>query len=317
MTASRTLSAFRRVVRVVVVFFAVSTLIFSCLYVAPGSPEEAIVGPQSATPAVLAQVRKIYGLDAPVWVQYERFMKGVLTGDLGRSFQTGESVRTGIATRLAVTLPLAIGGFILAAILGVAGGVMASRRQGSPMDRGLIAMSVLTASAPTYATGMALLYIFGIWLGLFPVFDVSSHVDSAHLALPVLTLALAGAAPIMRITRLAMLAAQDRDDIAFARARGINERTIFIKYALRHASVLMVSACNVVLIFTLVGTAVVEVTFNLHGIGAYLIDSINLHDVPSVQGVALVVTACVVVANMCADILYHVIDPRIRHKPGS
>lgn len=313
-TVTRAKPVLWRIARVAVVLLLVSTLIFSCLYIAPGSPEEAIVGPQSATPDVLAQVRESYGLTDPIWVQYGRFLEGALQLDFGRSFHTGESVRSGIADRLAVTLPLAIGGFVLAAVIGIAGGVVAARRQGSLIDRGVVALSVITASAPTYALGMFLLYVLGIWLELFPVFSVGSGADINHLALPIIALALAGAAPIMRITRVAVIDAQERDDTAFARARGVPERAIFFKYTIRHAAVLIISACNVVLIFTLVGSAVIEVTFNLRGVGGYFIDSINSHDMPSVQGVALVITAFVVLTNMVADALYVAVDPRIRQK---
>lgn len=305
----------RRLLGAVVVLFVVSLLIFSCLYIAPGSPEQAIIGPQDATPAVLYQVRLDYGLDDPFFVQYGRFIKGAAQLDLGRSFQSGEDVAPGIVDRLGVTLPLGIAGFMLAAMLGIGGGIAAARRRGGTVDRGLVASSVFAASTPAYATGVLLLYIFGLWLGWFPLLGPGTGFSGRahHLVLPVITLALVGAAPILRITRVAMVSAFERDDVAFARARGVPHREVLWRYAFRHASVLILTVCSTTLIFMLVATAVIEQTFNLHGVGSYLIDAIGSKDIPVVQGLAIVATLLVVVINFVTDLLYAFIDPRIQH----
>jgi peptide/nickel transport system permease protein len=293
----------------------VSLLIFACLYIAPGSPEQAIVGPQDATPAVLAQVRHEYGLDKPFLTQYADWMKGVAQLDFGRSFQSGEQVATGIVDRLGVTLPLGLAGFLLAATMGIGGGIAAARRRGRLSDRGLVSASVFAASTPAYATGVLMLYVFGLWLGWFPLLGAGSGVSDRayHLVLPVIALALVGAAPILRITRVAMVDALERDDVAFARARGVPRREVLWRYAFRHASVLIVTVCSTTLISMLVATAVIEQTFNLHGVGSYLIDSIGSKDIPVVQGLAIAATVLVVGINFVTDVLYALIDPRIQH----
>jgi peptide/nickel transport system permease protein len=310
-----TVYAARRLAGAVLVVIVVSFLIFACLYVAPGSPEQAVVGPQKATPEVLHEIRKEYGLDDPFLTQYGHFLKGLVTLDLGRSFQAGESVRTGITERLGVTLPLGIGGFLVAAILGVGGGILAAQHRGRAVDRGLVGSSIVAASAPAYATGVLLLYVFGVLLAWFPVSGAGDGVSDRawHLALPIVTLGLVGAAPILRITRVAMVNALERDDVAFARARGVPARAVLFRYSLRHSAVLIATACSVVLIYMLVATAVVETAFDLDGVGAYLITAINKKDIPSVQGIAVVTTLIVVAVNLAMDLLYAVIDPRIQH----
>lgn len=304
----------KRIAAAVLVVIVVSFIIFSCLYLAPGGPEQAILGPMSATPDSLAQVRSDYGLDDPFMVQYVRFLEGTLTLDFGRSFQTHEAVGSGIVNRLGVTLPLALGGFLISVLLGVVGGVVSAQRQGSTSDKMLSATSIAAASVPVYATAILFLYIFGVELGWFPVSgDGDGLYDRAmHLVLPCIALGLVGAATMLRRTRVAMVAALARDDVAFARARGVPERAILFRYTLRHSAVILLTSCSVVLIFMVGGTAVVETAFGMNGVGSYLITAINNKDMPTVQGIATVITIFVVVVNLVTDMLYAVVDPRIQ-----
>jgi peptide/nickel transport system permease protein len=306
--------AVRRLAAAVLVIVVVSFVIFSCLYLAPGGPEQAILGPTAATPQTIAQIRAEYGLDDPFVVQYWHFLHGMFTFDFGRSYQTGESVRAGIANRLSITLPLALGGFLLSVLLGLAGGIVSAHRRGRAIDRILGAVSIAAASVPAYATAILLLYVFGVRLGWLPVAgDGQGTADRArHLVLPVVALGLVGAATILRRTRVAMVAALERDDVAFARARGVSSRHILFHYTLRHSAVILMTAASVVLIFMLAGTAVVETAFGLNGVGAYLITAINSKDLPSVQGIATVITVLVVAVNLVTDLLYAVVDPRIQ-----
>lgn len=314
-TSDFALFAARRIAGAVVVILVVSLLIFSCLYIAPGSPEQAIIGPNQATPEALEQVRVQYHLNDPFLSQYWRFLKGLPTLDFGRSFQTGQDVWTGITERLGVTVPLGIGGFLIAAVFGIGGGILAAQRRGKPIDRGLVGSSIVAASAPAYATGFVLLYLFGVVLAWLPVSGAGDGFGDrfTHLLLPMITLGLVGAAPILRITRVAMSQALERDDVAFARARGVSRRVVLFRYSLRHSLVMITTVCGIVLIYMLVATAVVEATFSLNGVGAYLVTSINNKDVPSVQGIAVVATFFVVIINLALDLLYAVIDPRIQH----
>ena len=304
----------KRIAAAVLVVLVVSFIIFLCLYLAPGSPEQAILGPTSATPETLAQVRAAYGLNDPFLVQYLHFLHGTLTLNFGTSFQTHESVDSSIVTRLGVTLPLALGGFVISVVLGVVGGVICAHRQDTGIDRLLSGGSIAAASVPAYATAILFLFVFGVKLGWFPVSGQGNGLSdrAMHLVLPCIALGLVGAATMLRRTRVAMVAALERDDVAFARARGVSERAILFRYTLRHSGVILLTSCSVVLIFMLAGTAVVETAFGMDGVGAYLITAINSKDLPTVQGIAIVITILVVVVNMFTDLLYAVIDPRIQ-----
>lgn len=304
----------RRVVASVLVVVVVSFLIFLCLYLAPGSPEQAILGPMSATPATLAEVRLKFGLNDPMLVQYWRFLRGIFTLNLGESYQSGQTVAQGIASRAAVTVPLAIGGFVVATVLGVWGGVVSAHHRGGLLDRVVGSVSIAAASTPAYAAGVVLLLVFGVELGWLPVSGDGSGLGgrAAHLVLPVITLGLVGAATVIRRTRVAMVSALERDDVAFARARGVPRREILLRYTLRHSAVIILTSASVVLIYMLAATAVVESVFGLNGVGLYLIAAINNKDLPAVQGVAVVITILVIVINLVTDLLYALIDPRIQ-----
>ncbi|GGO97226.1 ABC transporter permease [Wenjunlia tyrosinilytica] len=304
----------KRILASLLVVLVVSFLIFLCLYFTPGSPEQAILGPTAATPQTLAAVRKTYGLDDPLLVQYWNFLRGIPTLNLGRSYQSGQSVLEGIGSGAAVTLPLAVGGFFVATTLGICGGVAAAKRRGHLSDRLMGAAAIVAASTPAYATGVLLLVVFGVDLRWFPVSGNGSDVPSriSHLVLPVITLGLVGAATVMRRTRITVAAALERDDVAFARARGLPRREVLFRYVLRHAAVLILTSAGVVLIYMVAATAVVESVFGLSGTGTYLVSAINSKDIPAVQGVAVVITFLVVAINLVTDILYALIDPRIQ-----
>ena len=304
----------RRLLAAAGVVVVVSFLIFSSLFLAPGGPEKAILGPMSATPEALAQIRAEFGLDQPFVVQYARFLGGVFTFDFGRSYQTGEPVLGGIVDRMGITLPLALGGLLVSLVLGLVGGTYAAYRVGRPTDKGIGAVSMAFASIPVYATAILLLFVFGVQLRWFPIAGNGDNPwDTArHLVLPIIALGLVGAATIMRRSRVAIVDALARDDVAFARARGVSERSILFRYVARHAGVAILTATSVILIFMIAGTAVTETAFGLDGIGSYLITSINGKDIPSVQGIATVITILVVLINLVTDTLYAVIDPRIK-----
>lgn len=305
----------RRALAAVGVLLVVSLLVFGALYAAPGSPEEAIVGGQNASPQVLAAVRVRYGLDHSVAVQYLTFVEHAARLDFGTSFQSREPVLSGIVERLGITVPLGLAAFALAVALGIGGGVLAAVRRGTVVDRGATALSVVAASVPAYATGVLLLYVFGVVLGWLPLFGGGGGgIDRVrHLVLPVIALALTGMAPVLRLTRLGMIEALERDDVAFARARGIGRGTVLVRYALRHTLVLVTTASSIVFLHMLTAAAVVEVAFNLRGVGSFLVDAVEHQDIPVVQGTVLLIAALVLVVNLASDLLYAVIDPRISH----
>jgi peptide/nickel transport system permease protein len=303
----------RRALAGVISLIVVSVVVFAFLYAAPGSPEEAIIGPLGSTPAVLKAVAHQYGLDRPVTTQYLEFAQHAVRLDFGHSFFTGQSVMQGIVRRLAVTIPLGLGGFIFAMLAGIGGGVIAAFRRGKLPDHLLVGSSVVLAAVPVYATAILFIYVFGVQLGWFPVLGAGSGVinRAQHLFLPVLALGLTGMAPVVKFTRAMMIEALESDDVMFARSRGVPPREILWKYTLRHTRVLLLTTGSVILIYMLTATTLVEVAFNLQGVGAYLIQSITQEDIPSVQGVVMLMAAFIIAVNVLTDYATVLLDPRV------
>jgi peptide/nickel transport system permease protein len=303
----------RRAFAAVISLIIVSMLVFAFLYAAPGSPEEAIIGPLGSTPAVLKAVAHEYGLDRPVTTQYLQFIEHAIRLDFGHSFFTGQSVMQGIIQRLGVTIPLGLGGFILAMLAGISGGVIAAFRRGKLSDNLLVGSSVVLAAVPVYATAILFIYVFGVQLAWFPVLGAGSGVTGRvqHLFLPVLALGLTGMAPVVKFTRAMVIEALESDDVMFARSRGVPPREILWKYTLRHTRVLLLTTSSVILIYMLTATTLVEVAFNLRGVGAYLIQSITQEDIPSVQGLVMLTAALIIAINVLTDYATVLLDPRV------
>jgi peptide/nickel transport system permease protein len=311
----REASAFfaRRALAAVISLIVVSVLVFAFLYAAPGSPAEAIIGPLGSTPAVLKAVAHQYGLDRPVTTQYFQFIGHAARLDFGHSFFTGQSVMQGIIQRLAVTIPLGLGGFLFAMVFGIGGGVIAAFRRGKLSDHVLIGSSVVFAAVPVYATAILFIYIFGVQLAWFPVIGAGSGViDRAqHLVLPIIALGLTGMAPVVKLTRAMVIEALESDDVMFAHSRGVPPMEILFKYTLRHTRVLLLTTSSVILIYMLTATTLVEVAFNLRGVGAYLIQSITQEDIPSVQGLVMLTAALIIAINVLTDYATVLLDPRV------
>ena len=209
----------RRLAALVLLLLLLSFGMFTLLYVAPGSVEQALLGPHPATPEAVAAIRKEYHLDDPFLVQYLHWLGNALHLDFGTSSQTGEPVRSIIAERIGLTTFLAAYGFLLSLVLGVLGGVAAALHQRRPLDRAMVAVNVVGVSSPAFATGILLLYVFAVLLGWFPAFgDGDGFVDRIqHLTLPAIALALSATALVMKITRAAMIHELDQDYVVFAR----------------------------------------------------------------------------------------------------
>lgn len=291
----------------------ISFLIFALLYVAPGSPEALLLGPREATPATVAAVRHRYHLDRPFLVRYWDWASGAAHLDFGRSIRTNETVTAVIRRRLRLSLQLGGYAFLIALVVGVPLGVAAASRRRTGVDRGIVGLSVVGVSAPAFATGILLLYVFAVRLGWFPVFGEGSGLGGRvwHLTLPAIALGLTGMGLILRLTRAGTAAALEQDYVAFARARGVSRGRIMRSYVVRNALVPIVTGAGLVLAYFLAGAVLVEVTFALPGVGSLLVESITTKDIPVVQGLALLIAFLVVVINLVIDLLYLAIDPRI------
>lgn len=298
------------------VLLIVSFLVFSLLALSPGSLVATLLGTQPATPAAVAAIKAEYHLNDPFIVQYGRWLAAAVQGNFGRSTQSGEPVTSLIASRLPVTLELALYALVLVVAVGIPAGMAAGIRRGRLLDRGVSALTVVGMSAPVFAVGIVLIYVFGVRLGWFPVYGAGGGqfaVRLSHLTLPAVSLAAALAAVVMRQTRASMAGIMQQDYITFARARGLSRSRVMLAYALRNAAPTVATAAGLLLITAISAAVLVETVFSIPGAGSLMIQSINAKDVPVVQGLAMCVAVLVVLANLLVDVTLLIIDPRLRH----
>jgi peptide/nickel transport system permease protein len=318
--APRLAFVLRRLVGLAVVLVAVSFLVFSLLYIAPGSPEQLLLGnSKTIDPVTLRAVRHEYHLDGPFLLRYVHWAESALRLDFGKSIRTGETVRAGIAQRLSLTAQVAGIGFVLTILVGLPLGVLAAVRRTKLVDRGVVFFSIVGLSAPAFATGILLLYLFAVRAGWFPAYGQGTgFLDRLHhLVLPGVALALTATGLVVKITRASFVDELDKDYVTFARARGIAPHRVLFGFVLRNAATPIVTAAGLILAYMLAGSVLVEVTFALPGIGALLVDSVNAKDIPMVQGLAMLIAAMVVLINLAVDFVYPLIDPRIVFGKGS
>jgi peptide/nickel transport system permease protein len=303
----------RRLVALVAVVLVVSFLVFAMIYAAPGSVEHTLLGPRPATPEAIAAIHSQYHLDDPLYQQYAIWLGHAVRLDFGRSLVSNQPVIDKIGSSLPLSLELAAGGFLVALVGGVGLGVLAAIKRGSATDQTAVLGGVIGISTPAFVTGIALLYVFGYVLNWFPIYGAGSGVlDRAwHLVLPALALGLTELGVLLRLTRASMIAALQQDAIVFARARGLPSWRVNLTYGLRTALIPITTGAGLVLPVMLAGAVLVEVAFSLPGVGRLLVDSVNGKDVPTIQGLTILIAVVVGVVNLALDLLYLRIDPRI------
>jgi peptide/nickel transport system permease protein len=308
----------RRLVALVLLLVVMSFVVFSLLYLAPGSPEQILLGARPASQETIDAIRDEYNLDDPFVVQYAKWAQDALTFDFGRSIRTNEPVVDAISDSFALTLQLGALAFLITIGIGVPLGVLAAVRRRTSVDRGVVAISVVGVSAPAFATGILLLYVFAVRVDWFPVFGEGTGIVERvhHLALPAFALALTGMGLVLKLTRTAVMTSLDQDYVTFARARGIPRRRVLTHYALRNALIPIVTTAGLLLAYMLAGTVLVEVTFALPGLGSLLVDSVRTLDMPMVQALTILIATIVIVVNLLADLLYVAVDPRITFAKG-
>ena len=301
----------RRLAGAAVVFTLLSFLVFSLLYLVPGDPVKILVGTRRLTPEVRQAVTARYGLDEPLVVRYWHWLTHALTGDFGDSVRSATPVTDVLASRVSLTAWLTIGAFILAVAVGIPLGIAAARRRGSWVDRTIVGWSVVGVSAPGFALGLVLLYVFGLMLGWFPVFGEGSGLADTlwHLALPSIALATGIGAMLVRITRAAVGAELSQDYVTFARSRGVPSRRITAMYV-RGAALPIITSAGLILGTLFGSTVLVEEVFSLPGLGQLLADSITYKDVPVVQAIALLVAFVIIGVTLIVDVAAFAVDPR-------
>jgi peptide/nickel transport system permease protein len=308
----------RRIIYAILVIWAVATLVFFMLRLVPGDPIAAMLA--DVDPAAAAAVRARLGLDRPFYIQYLFWFRNLFQGDLGNSiYGSNQPVNRIIVEAIPRTLSLASIAFVISFSLALVTGVVAAVRKYSALDHGLTLAALLGISMPDFWSGILLIILFSVTLGWLPAIGYEPLAEGvwawlSHLILPALAAGLPFSAVIARITRSAMLEVLQADYIKVARAKGLGEQMVIARHAFQNALIPVVTVMGIALALLLSGTVVVENVFAIKGLGRVLIQGILNRDYPVVQGAILVVSVIFVFTNLAVDILYTVIDPRIRYE---
>jgi len=307
----------RRIVATIPVMAIVALFVFSLLYIAPGDPAAVIAGEQ-ASPEDVEKIRRGLGLDRPFLSRFGDWSWHILQGDLGTSMFTGLPVTQLIVQRLEPTLSLMVVTLILAVTIAVPMGVMAAWKAGTWVDRGLMAFAVLGFSVPVFVVGYLLAYIFALELDWFPVQGYTPLSAGVwpwleNLVLPAIALGCVYIALIARITRASMLEVLQQDYIRTARSKGMGQSGILFIHALKNAAVPIVTVIGIGVALLIGGAVVTESVFAIPGLGRLTIDAIVRRDYPVIQGIVLLFSLVYVLVNLAVDVLYTLLDPRIRY----
>lgn len=302
----------RRILTSILVLFGVSILVFSVIHLVPGDVTMAILGRQRVSQERVNDLREKLGLNDPIHVQYGRYLSNALRGNLGTSIRNNLPVSQSIANQLPSTVALAFSALAIALSIGSVLGLLAALRHGSWFDTLVMGLSVSGLSVPTFWMGLLLILLFSVHLGWFP--SISNGSSPADLFLPALTLGLPEAAVVARMMRASMLDVLGREYITAARAKGLPQRMVILKHALRNALIPVVTFLGLQMAYLLGGATIVETMFARQGIGRLAVQSIFSRDYPLVQGVVLVTATIYVVVNTLTDITYVFLNPKIRLK---
>lgn len=292
-----------------ITLFGVSVLIFLMLRVLPGDPARVLAG-LNASEDQVARLRAELGLDQSLLTQYWSFITGVLTGDLGTSARTSAPVVSEIGVRLPATLILAVVATIIGTIAGVTAGVVAAVRRNSIVDHVISSVAMMGVSMPVYWLGLLLILLFAVTLGWLPA---AGSGEPLSIVLPAVTLAAFSTALISRMTRASMLEVLGQDYVRTAEAKGAPPTTVIIRHGLRNAFIPILTVISLQFGALLGGAVLTETVFGWPGIGRLLVDSIGARDFAVVQGIVLVYAAAFILLNVIVDVLYVVVDPRIRY----
>jgi peptide/nickel transport system permease protein len=310
----------RRLVYLVPVLLAVSLLTFLIASLLPGDLAYVILGDQ-ATPEKLAALRHDMGLDQPIWWRYLGWLGHVLEGDLGRSFRTGQTVLQAVTERLPVSIELMLLAEAIGLLIGVPLAIVCAARAGGAFDRFVTGTAFGMLSVPTFLSAILLIYLFAVQLHLLPAtgyvpLSEDPFGNLRFFVLPALTLGLAEWPTIMRVLRSDMIATLQEDYIALARAKGLKPSRILFVHALKPSSLTLVTVTGINIGRLIGGAVIVESIFALPGIGRLIVSAIYTRDLVILQGAVLLVAVGFVMVNFVVDMLYAVLDPRIRHGFG-
>ncbi|UWE12430.1 ABC transporter permease [Actinacidiphila bryophytorum] len=300
----------RRLLQMIPVFIGSTFLIFFMVY-ALGDPVAALFGDRAPDPATAAQIRNDLHLNDPLWKQYLIYMKNIFTGDFGTAFN-GESVTSLMGSAFPVTIRLTIVAILFEIVIGISLGVLTGMRRGKPDDTGVLLLTLIVISVPTFVTGYVLQYLFGVqWGWVSP--SVSPEAPFNELILPGLVLALVSLAYVTRLTRTSIAENTRADYLRTAVAKGLPRRRIIIRHLLRNSLIPVVTFIGTDVGFLMGGAIVTERIFNIHGVGYQLYQGILRNNAPTVVGFVTILVLVFLIANLLVDLLYAVLDPRIRY----
>ncbi|HXJ83580.1 MAG TPA: ABC transporter permease [Candidatus Methylomirabilis sp.] len=310
--------AARRLLLAVPLLLGMSVLVFGLMRIIPGDPAVTVLG-YKATPDAVRALRAAFHLDEPLLQQYLRWLGGLVRGDFGVDFRQNEPIGRMILDRLPVTVELTLVAAVCAALLGVPVGLLAGARRRGAADRASLALGLLGISIPDFWLGIMLILTFSLAAGLLPSsgfvpLGEDALLNLQYLALPALTLSLSRAAALARLTRAAVMDVVHRPFVQFARAKGLGEKAILVRHVLPNAAIPIVTVIGLQVGYMLGGAIVVETIFALPGLGRMTLDAVLERNYPVVQSGLLVVGAMFMLVNLVTDMLYGLLDPRLRRR---
>ncbi|KOS26312.1 peptide ABC transporter permease [Bacillus anthracis] len=298
---------FRRILQLIPVLFGVVFVVFLIRQMVPGDPALLIAG-EGASKETVEQIRHQLGLDKPFIMQYFSYIGNILQGDFGVSIRSNRPVLDEVLIRLPITIELALCSIVITVVIGMIAGIISATKQYSWTDVSIMIIALLGVSLPSFWFGLMLIFYFSVQIQIFPV---SGWGTWMHMVLPALTLGASGAAIVARMTRSSMFDVIRQDYIRTARAKGLKERVVIYKHALRNALIPVITVVGLQFGALLGGTVLVESVFAINGLGRLIVDAIRMRDLPMLQGGVLIASVIFVLVNLIVDILYRYFNKRI------
>ncbi|MFO8113839.1 MAG: ABC transporter permease [Halorubrum sp.] len=309
--------ALKRLLVMIPVLFGVTLLTFSLTKMLPGDPVTFILQFTDVSEEVRQELRAQYNLNEPVWKQYLLWLGDAITLDFGESVISGQNVTEELVSRMPQTVLLGVASFVIAAVIGIPAGIIAAVRKGEAADEVSRIAALAGIATPNFWLGLMLILVFSVELGWFrtipPDEPLLSVASLKFMLLPAVTLGTAQAALLMRLMRSSMLEELNKDYVQMARAKGLPERTVILKHVLRNSLIAVVTVAALQIAFIVDGAVVVEQVFSWPGAGRMLVDAIVQRDFPLIQATTLIVGVTIVLANFAVDLVYSLLDPRIRY----
>jgi peptide/nickel transport system permease protein len=307
----------RRLLITILLLFLITLGVYSLILILPGNPAITLAGGTKATPAEIAKITTQLHLNEGFFAQYWNWLRGALHGNLGNSLFENETVASGIAARFPVTLSVAVGGMVVAVLIGLPAGILSGLHQGTARDRMVTVGSSIAVAIPDFWLAMILVIVFAVKLEWLPALGYTPFTQSPaewfqDLLLPWLALGIGGSAVIARQVRGALVDTLDQDYMRTAVAKGLSPRMVVGKHALKNALSPAVTVIGIQFGYLLGGTLIIEQIFSLPGLGTYIIQAIDDKDIPEIQGVVLVVATAFVLINVFVDIIYAYLNPKVR-----